>query len=88
MKKFFEEFFNDSAIQPLNPSNNFDPIALCTYPGYLTLPILPINHFSVDYYLIRYILESITGIPTGSDLKEDSPNINVSFFVTNKIILR
>jgi len=71
MKKFFDDFFNESATLPLNPTNNFDPAALCVYPG-------------LDSYLIRYILESITGIPTGSDLKEDNPNINVSLLPIQK----
>jgi len=33
---------------------------------------------------VRYIFESITGIPTGSDLLEENQNINVYFLLVSK----
>jgi len=40
MNKYFEGFFNDSKTNFLNPVNNFDPVALCVYPGYITLLLI------------------------------------------------
>lgn len=34
MEKFYDEFYNDSTAQFLNPTNTFSNISLALFPGY------------------------------------------------------
>ena len=65
-------FVNDSNAKFLNPVNNFETIGLAYYLKYLMNIVsnfyINLTYISVDDSdFFRYILESISGIVTGSD---------------------
>ena len=62
-------FMNDSNAKFLNPVNNFETIGLSYYLKLILIFFRnSIYFFSVDDNdFFRYLLESITGIATGSD---------------------
>lgn len=75
MNKLDETFHNDANSKFLDPRNNFKSVALSIYPEY-TLPsslfALLIFTSRLDNYMVRYFLECVTGIITGSDTDPDS----------------
>ena len=79
MDKFFRIFVNDSKAQFLYPTNNFNSVALASYPGYFSNCSL--KDLRMDDYLTRYMLECLTGIITGSDTLPDDPTIQVGIFL-------